>query len=235
MKKELLIIAVVFLMMSCGGKSNAPTPVPPTPPKPTQALLSAPAQNAVCTTGTNPSATQSTISFSWNASANTNNYSLVIKNLLTSDSTTQSTSQTQLDVILLRNTPYSWYVVSQSNQTSATAKSAIWKFYNSGPGIITYAPFPADITSPAFAQNVTASAGTVNLTWTGSVVTPDVIANYDVYFGTTSSPAIMASAITISFLNNVSVASKTTYYWKVITRDAVGNTSDSGLFQFTVN
>ena len=237
MRKELLIIAVVFLLMGCGGKGNAPTPTPiPTPvPKPTQATLSAPAQNAVCTTGTNLTATQSTISFTWNASTNTNTYNLVIKNLLTQDSTVQSTSQTQLAVSLLRNTPYSWYIVSQSSQTTATAQSAIWKFYNSGPGIVTYAPFPADITSPTFGQHLTANAGTVNLAWVGSVVAPDVITNYDVYFGTTNTPAIVASAITNSFLNNVTVASNTTYYWKVITRDAAGNTSDSGLFQFTVN
>ena len=221
--------------MGCGGKSNNPAPTPPSVPNPTQATLSAPAQNAVCTSGTILSATQSTISFSWSASANTNSYNLVIKNLLTSDSTTQSTTQTQLAVNLQRNTPYSWHVVSVSTQTTLTAQSAVWKFYNSGPGVVTYAPFPAEITSPTFGQNVTATAGKINLTWIGSIVSPDVIANYDVYFGTTSSPAIMASAITNGFLNNVSVTSNTTYYWKVITRDANGDTSDSGLFQFSVN
>ena len=234
MKKELLIVLAIFLLMGCGGKSNNPTPTPPSVPKPTQATLSAPVQNAVCATGTIISATQSSISFSWNAAANTNSYNLVIKNLLTSDSTTQNTTQTQLAVALLRNTPYSWHVVSQSTQTTATAQSTVWKFYNSGPGVVTYAPFPAEITSPTFGQSITATAGTINLTWVGSVVSPDVIASYDVYLGTTSSPAIAASAITNSFLNNVSVTANTTYYWKVVTRDVTGNTSDSGLYQFMV-
>ena len=233
MKKELLIVLAIFLT-GCGGKSNNPTPTAPSIPKPTQATLSAPVQNAVCTTGTIISATQSSISFSWDASANTNSYNLVIKNLLTSDSTTQNTTQTQLAVTLLRNTPYSWHVISQSTQTTATAQSAVWKFYNSGPGVVTYAPFPAEITSPTFGQSITATAGTINLTWVGSVVSPDVIASYDVFLGTTSSPAIAASAITNSFLNNVSVTANTTYYWKVVTRDVSGNTSDSGLYQFTV-
>jgi hypothetical protein len=159
---------------------------------------------------------------------------LIVKNLLTSDSTVQNTTQTQAPVTLLRNTPYSWYIVSESTKTTATARSPVWKFYNSGPGAVTYAPFPAELTSPGFAQLV-ANSGTVNLTWKGSVVAPDVIASYDVYFGPTSSPAMKASAITDSYLNSVTVAASTTYYWKVITKDTFGNTSDSGLYQFTVN
>jgi hypothetical protein len=221
MKKGLLIISAVLILMGCGGKSNNPTPTPVVPPAPTQTTLSAPAQNEVCTTGTIISPTQSSISFSWSASANTDSYDLTLKNLLTSITTTQNTTANQLTLTLLRNTPYSWYIVSKSSATSATAQSDTWKFYNSGPGIVTYAPFPADITSPTFGQAV-ATTGTVNLAWVGSVVAPDVIANYDVYFGTTSTPAITASAITNSFLNNVTVAANTTYYWHVVTRDVNG-------------
>jgi len=235
MRKELLIVSVILILTGCGGKKNNPVPTPPPDINPTQATLSAPAQNSVCTSGTILSATQSSIAFSWNASTNTNSYNLVVENLLTSDSTVQNTTQTQLTITLLRNTPYSWYIVSKSSKTSATAQSATWKFYNSGPGVVTYAPFPADITSPTFGQIVTPTAGTVDLTWVGSVVAPDVIANYDVYFGTTSTPAILASAITNNFLNNVTVAANTTYYWHVVTRDVSGNTSDSGLYQFSVN
>jgi hypothetical protein len=233
MKKGTLILSVFFLLVGCGHKKNNPTPAPV--PKPTQATLAAPAQNSVCTTGTILSATQSSISFSWNASDNTNNYDLVIKNLLTSDSTVQNTVQTHADVPLLRNTPYSWYIISESTQTTATAKSPVWKFYNSGPGIVTYAPFPADITSPTFGQSISYAPGTVNLLWVGSVIAPDVIANYDVYFGISNSPTILASAITNQFLNNVPVAASTTYYWRVVTRDINGNTSDSGVYQFSVN
>jgi hypothetical protein len=31
------------------------------------------------------------------------------------------------------------------------------------------------------------------------------------------------------------VVANTTYYWKVITRDTKGNTSDSGVFEFKTN
>jgi len=154
MKKLLLIVPVIFILAGCGGKKNNPTPRPV--PQPAQAILSAPAQNAVCTTGAILSATESSITFNWSASDNTTSYVLVVKNLLNLDSTAQNTSQTQLIVSLLRGTPYSWYIVSKSNQTNATAKSAVWKFYNSGPGVVTYAPFPAEITSPTHAPQITA-------------------------------------------------------------------------------
>lgn len=242
MKKGiLLIIPAILILMGCGGgKQNDPTPAPVQVSAPNKVALSAPAINSVCTTGTIISATQSSISFSWAASSNTDSYDLYLKNLLNSAVTTQNVTATQATVTLLRNTPYSWYIVSKSTKTTTTAQSDVWKFYNAGSGTVTYAPFPAEITSPTFAQNVSATAGAINLAWAGSpvntgtiVTTP--IATYDVYFGTTNTPPVLKSGVADSFLNNVAVTSKTTYYWKVITKDALGNTSDSGLYQFNVN
>jgi hypothetical protein len=200
---------------------------------PVKAVLTAPAQNGVCITGTVISGTQSSVTFLWNASDYTDSYDLVLKNLLTLTTTTQSTTNTQLSITLARNTPYSWYIVSKSTKIATTAQSDTWKFYNSGSGVVTYAPFPADPSAPTYGQVVTTA--TVNLSWKGSAVDNNTIANYDVYFGTTTNPAILKSTITDTFVNNVNLASKTTYYWKVITRDINGNTSDSGLYQFSTN
>jgi hypothetical protein len=230
MKRGLIIISAIFILSGCGGKKNNPTPAAPA-----AAVLSSPSQNEACTTGTVTSATQSNITFTWAASANTDSYQLTLKNLLTSATTTQNTSATKLTVSLLRNTPYSWLITSLSTKTSATAQSDVWKFYNAGPGVVTYAPFPAEIVSPTFGQDITATAGAINLKWTGSSVNPGTIVNYDVYFGTTATPPVFKSAVTDSFVNNVAVTSGSTYYWKIITRDIAGNTSDSGLFQFTIN
>jgi hypothetical protein len=202
---------------------------------PAKAVLTAPAQNEVCTTGTIISPTESAVLFTWDASANTNNYTLVLTNLLTTAKTTQSTAQTQITLTLARNTPFSWYIISTSSATTATAQSDTWKFYNSGPGVVTYAPFPAQIISPTFGQLIPATNGTINLEWQGSSVSPGTIANYDVYFGTTNTPALTYASITNSYVNSVAVVSGTTYYWRVITRDSAGNTSDSGLYEFTVN
>jgi hypothetical protein len=224
-----IITCIAFILVSCGGgKKDNPMPAP------AKVILTSPAQNELCTTGAVVSATQSSITFIWSASDHTSGYVLNLKNLLTSFTTTQATSDTRLTLTLARNTPYSWYVVSKSDQTTATAQSDSWKFYNSGPGVITYAPYPAEIKSPSFGQAVTAAAGTVNLTWTGSAVDNSTIVNYDIYFGTGATPLLLKGKVTDSFLNGVMVISGTTYYWKVITRDNSGNTSDSGLSQFRV-
>ena len=232
MRKTLLIIIFATLLISCGGqKGDDPTPAT----DPSAAVLLSPAQNSLCTTGAIVSATQSAILFNWNAAANATSYDLTFTNLLTAVSTTQNFISNQAYLTLQRNTPYSWYITSKSASSSATARSETWKFYNAGEGAVSYAPFPAAITSPTYAQTVTTTAGAITLSWTGSSVTPGETLHYDIYLGTTTSPPVLKSNATDGFLNNVQVISKTTYYWKVVTKDAAGNTSESGLYQFSVN
>lgn len=220
-----LITATFFT--SCSKKSNTDIT-----PDPQPAVLTYPVQNSVCTSGTIISTTKSTITFTWNSASNTDNYELSIKNLLTNAVTTLNASSNQLSVSLDRDMPYSWYVLSKSNSVSTTVKSEVWKFYNAGTGTVSHPPFPADNLANVFGQG--AALGTANLTWAASDPDND-ISGYDVYFGTTSTPASYKVGITDKFLNGIAVTSGTTYYWKVITKDLAGNTSDSGIFQFKVN
>lgn len=226
MRKGLLFLVIIILYQSCGGKKSAPIPAT----TPGKAVLATPAKNSLCVTGAAISATESSVTFSWNASDNTDEYDLVVKNLLTSTISNQTTPLTQLAVTLLQNTPYSWYIVSKSKKNSTTTQSDSWKFYNSGSGIITYAPFPAEIISPA--PNEIITSATADLSWKGSATDPSTIANYDIYFGSTNTPLVFKTNLTDTVLKSVNLASNTTYYWRVVTRDISGNTSDSGLFQF---
>lgn len=226
--KQVLFFILTLQLFSC-SKS---TPV--IPPAPGIAVLLLPVSAAVCTSGTVLSATQSTINFSWAASLNTTGYELSIKNLLTGVTSTRVSASTSLDVTLLRNTPYSWYVISQSATSAVSTPSLVFKFYNAGPGIVSYPPFPATITTPLFGQSITATNSTVSLTWAGNSVS-NTIASYDVYFGTATVPVLYRPTLTAMSLPGVPVVSGITYYWKVITRDLLGNTSDSGVYTFTVN
>jgi len=220
-------LLLVLIFAGCTKKSTVG-------PDPGKASLSFPAQNSACTTGTVLTNTQSSIVFTWAASENTDSYELDIKNLLTNTVTTQTAGINQLAVTLLRNTPYSWFVISKSSNTGVTTKSDVWKFYNAGLGTVSHPPFPADVVSPSLGQNVTATSGTVTLTWLGSSVDNNIV-GYDVYFGTSSTPPLTQSNVTSMLLNGVAVTSGTTYYWKIVTKDALGNTSDSNIFQFKVN
>jgi len=220
-----LLIAVFHT--SCSKKSSnniVPDPEP--------AVLTYPIENAACTSGTVISSTQNTITFTWNNSSNADSYELNIKNLQTNAVTTLTASSNQLSVNLDRDMPYSWHVLSKSGSSQATAKSKVWKFYNAGLGTLSHPPFPAENLSTVFGQGST--SGMVNLSWTSSDPDNDIL-NYDVHFGTTNIPASYKVGVADKFLNGVMVTSGTTYYWKVITKDVAGNTSDSGIFQFRAN
>jgi hypothetical protein len=225
--KVTLVMLIVFVS-GCGGKKNTPEPAP------IAAVLKFPDPNSACTTGIVVSDTKSTVTFTWNASANADNYELKLKNLLTNEVSTNSANTTELAITISRNTPYSWYVISKSSKATASAQSDVWKFYNSGVPTVSHPPFAADVAAPGFGQNVTAVGGMVNLSWTASDLDND-IKGYDVYFGTTVTPPLLKSNVTDMFLKDVIVTAGTTYYWRVTTKDLLGNASESGVFQFKVN
>lgn len=231
MKRFLILAGIVFFFAACGKKADAP-PIPPTVPVPEKSSLLFPAANSICTSGTVISDTQSTIAFSWTTAANAESYDIVIKNLITSAVTQQTTSDLQLQIALDRNAPYSWYVISKSSKTKVSARSDAAKFYSAGLGVVYYAPFPADIVSPLYGTTLTAT--TVNLVWKGSSTDNDIV-GYDIYFGTTASPTLLKSNITDMFLNGLTINTGTQYYWRVVTKDAQGNTSSSDISQFKTN
>ena len=188
-----------------------------------------PQENMLCNIGSNVTPTQSTVYFEWEANG-ADNYKITVENLFTG---TIIEGETTLDIIpfvLQRATPYKWFV--KSCKGSISKQSATWQFYNSGPGEQSYAPFPAVIVAPDMAASLP-STNTVTLQWSGSDVDND-IASYDVYFGTSASPNISNANVTSNSIS-LNVSSNTIYYWKIITKDALGNTSDSGLYQFRVN
>ena len=83
--RKILLSTVYFisiLLISCGGSAEGegggggPVDPPPTPQKPSRAVLSKPANNTECLE-------VDAVKFEWNASENTTSYTLNVKNLLT--------------------------------------------------------------------------------------------------------------------------------------------------------
>ncbi|ASU33729.1 fibronectin type III domain-containing protein [Mucilaginibacter xinganensis] len=222
-----VMLILTFLIANCSKHQNPK-------PSPEKATLVFPAQNALCTSGTVLSNTEASIVLTWSAAAHTDSYEIDIKNLITGTIAVQTSTGNQITATLSRNTPYSWFVVSKSNSLNTTAQSDTWKFYLAGSGAITYSPFPAVLVAPAFGASVTAAANAINLTWTGGDVDND-ITGYDIYFGSTSTPSLLKSNVTDMFLNGVTVTSGSSYYWKIVTKDTQGNTSNSGVYYFKVN
>ena len=190
-----------------------------------------PENNSTCFEGDVISASQSRVTFLWNESQNTDSYQLVVRNLNTNQESSQSPRANQATLTIARGMPFQWYVVSKAAGTNQTATSTTWRFYNEGPGIINYAPFPAEAVYPARGANISVS-GSLELKWTGADADEDIL-EYEVFFGT--APEADTPAGTTSLPTwEVTVTSGQTYYWKVHTRDAAGNSSESEIFDFRV-
>lgn len=225
-----LITAALILTLTISCSKRKSRDIEPAIP----AVLILPAQNEACISGEVVSEEESKILFKWQGSEYTEQYELVIKNLKSGISTVHSVSESEIKITLNRNTPYAWYIISKSTKTNLTAKSTEWKFYNAGGGLTSNAPFPAEVISPAINQSINAADGKINLAWKGTDTDKDIV-SYDIYFGTNNIPPLLASSLTADLLENIPVSPNTTYYWRIVTKDSKGNTSDSGLFQFNIN
>ena len=223
--KKIFIISVVFLLISC-SKDNEPK-------DPTASTLIFPENNQECNQGVDVSGTtKSSVTFRWVASAHTDSYDLVLKDLSTQITSTNTATTNELILDIEKGRPFSWHVISKSISSEETAQSDIWKFYNAGDSVESHTPFPANLVSPTTGSNFS-GISSQTLSWQGSDIDND-ITSYDVYFGTVTPPTSLEGN-TSSMTMNVTVAAGNTYYWRIITTDSQGNNSESEIFEFRVN
>ncbi|WP_222983052.1 hypothetical protein [Flagellimonas meishanensis] len=227
MKKYLYPIAVLLVLTSCGGNDDPP-------PAPGGANLVFPEENSECTTGVSVNENLSQVTFRWEASKNTDSYTLSAVNLDTNVPQTISTAATSASLSIAKGTPFSWSVTSRNSRSEQVATSETWLFYNAGAQT-TYAPFPAQLVSPTSGATVQKNiANEVLLQWMGADVDND-IDSFQILFSDQNPPQTEVGTTDASVMEvSVSVSSDTVYYWKVITTDLEGNTSDSGIFEFRV-
>ncbi len=227
-------VITLLLLAACGGESNTDsTPPAPVVATPSAATLVFPADNTECNEGVISSTdeTKSAVTFQWNESENTDSYEVNLRNINTNTSTKSNSTTNESTITIDRGTPYEWFVVSKANGTNETASSAKAKFYNQGPGIENYAPFPAEAINPARGSTI-ASATTVNLQWAASDIDDDIV-GYSVFFGTETNPTTELGTTEESNLD-APITSGATYYWSVITTDSQNNSSTSEIFEFRV-
>ena len=211
-----------------GGGGNVVNP-------PGKSTLTAPANNKTCETGTSVSDTKSEVTFTWGASADTNTYDLKITDLNTSTATNKTgLSTTTTKATLDKGVPYSWNITSKSTASTTSTASDTWKFYLAGTGIVNYAPFPADLKTPASGSTVTRDGdGKVAFTWDGSDPDTGDTLKYTLYVDSTDGKQTPATALSNLTVKTASVAleAATTYYWRVKTSDGT-NASYSIVYSF---
>lgn len=230
MRRGLVILGMLCLLWACGDDDGEEVE---TIEVPTDFTLIFPFEDSECNEGTNITDTESTVLFEWEESENADNYELVLINLDNNEQGVLNTQETRVPIVIQRATPYAWSVTASSNETDSTVQTETWRFYNAGDGIVSYAPFPAELVSPVNAQEVNVTTGTITLKWEGADVDND-ITGYDIYFSTSNPPELFMSDVSSSELNGVSVMNNNVYYCRIITKDAVGNQTVSRIFQFKV-
>ena len=238
MKKIVFIFSLLLISCSGGGgdgDSGGGGVDPPPPSPPGDVTLTAPTNGKVCETGTSTSDTKSNVDFSWSASTNTNTYDLQVTNLNTSSAINKTgLSTTNTTVELDKGQPYIWKVISKNTSTTQTGTSSSWKFYLAGPGITNYAPFPAELKSPASGSTISRSSdGKVTFSWEGSDPDQGDQLKYTLYVDKTDgkqSPTSDLSDITSKTVD-VALDGGTLYYWRVKTSDGT-NSSFSIVYTF---
>lgn len=222
--RYLSIFLLVVMCFSCKKKD------PPKPPE--SATLVFPQNNSECTTGIDTGLNTNMVEFKWQKALNTDTYVISVTNLNTNITQTESTSALSKKFPLQKGAPYSWFVNSKNASVLQTKASSTWRFYNAGFET-SYAPFSAEIITPKFNEVLSKDINNeVSLSWEGSDIDGD-IESYELYFSTVTPPDTLIDIIATTN-RNVTVESGAIYYWRVITIDSEGNSSDSGIFNFRV-
>ena len=228
--KILVSMAVITALTACsGGKDNPEDDTPIGDPGSVSLVF--PENNSECTEGQSLNNLESSITFQWQEGTNVDSYEVHVLNLDTNSASITNANTNEAAITLSKNTPYEWFVVSRNSDSEEAPSSAKWRFYNAGDGVENYAPFPADAVYPVRGETISATS-TVTLEWSGNDVDND-IEEFEVFFGTSNNPTTsIANTPQLSATTNVS--SGQTYYWRVTTKDEVGNTSQSEVFDFKV-
>lgn len=226
MIRSILIFICVLGMFGCKKKDDANPPG--------QAQLIYPEKNSECTTGVDQGENTSLVEFMWQLAENTKTYELRVTNINTGIVQTVSTASTSASLPLIKGQPYSWLVRSRNNETSETISSETWSFYNAGSQT-TFAPFPAEILSPKMSEKVFKDINNdVTLSWSGSDLDDDIAA-FEIYFSKVNPPKDLINTLSgETYTLKVGIDSGEVYYWSVVTKDAEGNATSSGVYSFVV-
>lgn len=237
-----ILLLMVFAAACSGGGDGGGTPNPPPDgggngnpdpdPDPKAATLVFPEDESECLEGEVIDLQNSEVTFEWNPAEDADYYQLEYTNLESGVTLLKTSDTNTATVTLLRGTPYSWSVISRANGSNASATSEEWRFYNQGPGIENYAPFPAQAVYPGRGETLS-NIIDVDLIWEGSDVDGD-LDFYEVFFSTSNPPETLTETTEQDRIS-VTVSSGNTYYWRVRSVDAFGNSSTSETFEFRID
>lgn len=126
------------------------------------------------------------------------------------------------------STTYYWKVVPKNSNGSASATT--WSFTTgTGAGV----PGVASTPSPANGATLISKCGP-SLSWTAPAAGCNGATSYDIYFGTAASPPFVSNTTSTSWSPGL-LSGLTTYYWKVVAKNAAGDAVGSSTWSFVTS
>ena len=220
--RKLFLNLLTLLFIACSK---------PAIPEPEQATLLAPDNLNSCTTAFSVNSTQSQVNFRWSSALNTDQYTLVVRNIDTNQEVKENTSLTTLNQLLEKGFAYQWWVVSSSEQSLTQVRSEAWQFYLEGSVSGQHLPFATRLINPLNDQSL--STGSVEFSWEGNDLDGGAL-RYTVFLGT-SLENLTSVAEKISTNTHVETLEEGVYFWRVTTYDSDGNSASSVTYRFQVS
>ncbi len=125
-------------------------------------------------------------------------------------------------------TVYHWKIVAWDNHGASKA-GQVWDFTTMYvPNNPPYTP-----SNPMPQNGATGVDINTNLSWTGGDPDPGDTVTYDVYFGTTNPPPLVAVGHAGTTYDPGTLGDLTTYYWKIVAWDNRGASTEGPLWDFT--
>lgn len=227
---NLRIFLILILIIGC-SKDSIPDPSP--------AVLLAPKNGDNCETAIPINLTESKVNFSWIKSENTDEYELVIKNSTKNtvytkelaDSDTEN-ENIYIDEVLLNGDTYSWYVISKSINSPVSTQSEVWQFYLEGNVEPDYIPQPSNLIYPENESILSLDiSDVIQFIWS-SKDEDNNIDYYHFYLGQEIDNVLKIGDEIKQTSYEQKLEINKTYYWKVVTFDIQGNSSDSAINKF---
>jgi hypothetical protein len=223
-KKSGFLVFLLLIIQSCGVDSD----VLEYAKDQINITLIFPEDDSECTEGIIVSDTQSELVFEWSDENDNSPYIVHLTNLVSSQTELIESDNTDVAITLDRGVAYSWFVTGKINSSSE-----IWNFYNEGPGLVSSIPYPATAISPVSGASISQTSTSVNLIWKSEDPDDDIV-SYDLFFGEAKDPQLYGTDVTETRFNDIPVEAGKIYYWKIITKDSIGNESTSEVFTFSV-
>ncbi|MGO4920510.1 hypothetical protein [Maribacter spongiicola] len=224
MKKSGFLVLLLLILQSCGVDSD----VLEYAKDQINITLIFPEDDSECTEGIIVSETQSELVFEWSDENDNSPYIVHLTKVESSQTELIESDDTDVAITLDRGVAYSWFVTGKINSSSE-----IWNFYNEGPGLESSIPYPATAISPVSGASISQTSTSVNLIWKSEDPDDDIV-SYDLFFGEAKDPQLYGTDVTETRFNDIPVEAGKTYYWKIITKDSIGNESTSEVFTFSV-